>query len=172
MAKIYKITSKETDKVYVGSTEADELRKRMWWHKNNMKAGATTTSKEILKYADAKIELIEECEPENKQAREQYWIDHFGPLCVNQIRAEVKDQVTRSKEYRERVGKEVLHQKDKEWREANAEYNKGRQATYFAENKAELQAKHKARNVPVPCPQCQKMISKYGIPRHINSLHQ
>jgi hypothetical protein len=187
-SKIYKIESCKTELIYVGSTTYETLKRRMECHQSTTKS---ISSKEILKYADARIELIEEFPCSSREElcqREDYWIRHFGDKVVNKnnaVRSKEKinlnnkrfydnhhdEMLQRAKEYRERVGKDVLHQADKEWREANAEYNKERQATYFAENKAELQEKHKARNIPIPCPHCQKMISKYGLPRHINSLH-
>ena len=140
-------------------------------HKKNMKAGSTTTSREIVKYADAKIELLEECILENRCIREQHWIEHFGNLCVNQIRAKRIDPLVYAKEYREQIGKEVLHERQKAWRDANSEYNKERNALYFAEHKATLQANHNLRNVPVKCPHCEVSVRKYSLPRHIKSLH-
>ena len=103
--------------------------------------------------------------------QEQYWIEHFGDLCVNQIRAKRIDPLEYAKNYREKIGKEVLHERQKEWRDANSEYNKERLALYFAENKARLQANHNLRNVPVKCPHCEVSIGKYSLPRHIKSLH-
>ena len=64
--RIYKLTSTETDKVYVGSTEV-KLEYRMREHKHSY--GKYTNSKfvymtafEILKYTNAKIELLFEGE--------------------------------------------------------------------------------------------------------------
>ena len=66
IGRIYKLTSSETDKVYVGSTKL-KLGYRMRDHKHSY--GKYTLSKfpymtafEILKYADAKIELLFEGE--------------------------------------------------------------------------------------------------------------
>lgn len=57
--KIYKITSSQTDLIYVGST-VENLSMRFAHHKSNFKRNISDIiSKEILKYCDAKIELIE-----------------------------------------------------------------------------------------------------------------
>ena len=57
--KIYKIYSYQTDDIYYGST-TQKLCKRMGSHKRNFKyCDMHTSSKQILKYDDAKIELIE-----------------------------------------------------------------------------------------------------------------
>ena len=63
IGRIYKITSNETDKVYIGST-TQTLNKRLSTHKGDYKCYlnnnnlANVTSFEIVKYDDAKIELL------------------------------------------------------------------------------------------------------------------
>ena len=83
--KIYKIISNETDKVYIGST-CDYLSSRLGKHKYSYKKGKTcTSSKEILKYADCEIELIEDFPCATKRElldREGYYI-RITPNCVN-----------------------------------------------------------------------------------------
>ena len=56
--KIYKIWSLQTDKIYIGST-TDTLSRRLAGHKQDFKRDCSCYSKDILKYGDAKIELIE-----------------------------------------------------------------------------------------------------------------
>ena len=63
--KIYIIKSKETDKVYIGST-CNTLKNRFCSHKSEYKRllrgekFGNSTSHEILKYSDSYIELIED----------------------------------------------------------------------------------------------------------------
>jgi hypothetical protein len=82
-AKIYKISSPQTTKVYVGST-VKTLNKRMTQHKH---VSNGTTSKEIVKYADAIIELLEEYPCETREQliqKECEWIKRTGN-CINQV---------------------------------------------------------------------------------------
>ena len=76
--KIYKITSKQTDDVYIGST-IQELNRRFKCHKKNR-----CSSREIMKYDDAIIELIE-LYPSNSLEellwRERYLFDNME--CIN-----------------------------------------------------------------------------------------
>jgi predicted GIY-YIG superfamily endonuclease len=61
IGKIYIIKSKQTNKVYIGST-VDTLKERFRIHKKNKDC----SSVEMLKYSDATIELLECYECENK----------------------------------------------------------------------------------------------------------
>jgi hypothetical protein len=89
--KIYKITSFQTNKIYIGSTAQPKLCSRMSQHKNkynNYLNGiyAYMTSFELLKYTDAKIELIELYPYNSKNeliAREAYWMRQLD--CVNKV---------------------------------------------------------------------------------------
>ena len=141
MAKVYKITSSETDKIYIGST-CGELSYRLYYHRANIES--TITSKEILKYKDAKIELIEECLKENKRTIEQHWIDYYGDLCVNKIRAEVKPQVIRSAEYRQN-NPEKLKESFKKWYNSN--------------------------KTKVSCPSCGNEMNKTSLRAHTRHFH-
>ena len=65
--RIYKIVSKSTDKIYIGSTiktleERLEIHEKEYvqWFNSDFKS-YYCTSFEILKYGDYKIELLEEC---------------------------------------------------------------------------------------------------------------
>jgi|LakMenEpi03Aug12_release.lakeMendotaPanAssembly.Ray.scaffolds.fasta_scaffold1036812_2 hypothetical protein len=88
-AKIYKLVSFQTDKIYIGSTcEALSLRKAK--HKANYKMFVKsqkkyTTSFEILKLGDTDIILLENCPCNSKEElhkRERYFIENT-PNCVN-----------------------------------------------------------------------------------------
>jgi hypothetical protein len=76
--KIYVIRSKHTDKVYVGSTTKRWLSDRMSHHRYCFRQkNSGTSSKEILQYDDAYIELLELFPCSTKQElfkRENIWI--------------------------------------------------------------------------------------------------
>ena len=85
--KVYKITSKQTDKIYVGST-IQTLNKRMMSHRTKIKCGNlhNMASTKILKYDDAIIELIEDCPCDSKtelEKREQHYMDLYRDIIVN-----------------------------------------------------------------------------------------
>ncbi len=85
---VYVIRSYLTDDVYYGSTK-QTLSQRMAEHRRNYKCWLNekinyTSSFEIVKYNDCYIELVEECEYNNKQellAREGFHIRNNK--CVN-----------------------------------------------------------------------------------------
>ena len=59
--KIYKLTSEQTPKVYIGSTKLN-LNTRFILHKTKFKNRVKyITANEILQYDDCKIELVEDC---------------------------------------------------------------------------------------------------------------
>ena len=60
-SRIYKLTSQQTPKIYIGSTKLS-LNTRFILHKTKYKKLVKyITANEILQYPDCKIELIEEC---------------------------------------------------------------------------------------------------------------
>ena len=82
-AKIYKIVSDLTDKIYIGST-CSPLSKRHYQH---IKAGKNKcTSSELIKLGDTRIELVEDFPCERKEqlnAREGYYIKLYKDICIN-----------------------------------------------------------------------------------------
>ena len=75
---IYKLTSKQTDQVYVGKTV--DMRERFWMHKCDYNSWADgrrkfNSSYFISEYDDVKIEFIEET---NNSLREIYWIQKLN----------------------------------------------------------------------------------------------
>ena len=79
--KIYKITSNQTELIYVGST-IQELRRRFWQH-TSKSMGSQCLSREITKYGDARIQLIEEFPCNSKYELENREYEHMSDLCVN-----------------------------------------------------------------------------------------
>ena len=84
--KIYKLISAQTDDIYIGSTK-NLLSERFERHKSNFKNKCKyISSDEILKYEDAKIELIENYSTTSKfflEVRETELIEELK--CVNRI---------------------------------------------------------------------------------------
>ena len=91
-AKIYKLSSEDSEKVYIGST-CKELRERLIAHEVSYKShlkGTThfKSSYEIVKLGNHKIALIEAypCSNfEELRKREQFWMDSNN--CCNILRA-------------------------------------------------------------------------------------
>ncbi len=84
--KIYKLTSQNTDMIYIGST-VQILRKRYIKHKNYIKNNINNlSSANMFIWDDCEIELIENypCNSKNELLkREQYYIDLYKDYCIN-----------------------------------------------------------------------------------------
>ena len=127
IGRIYIIKSKQTNKVYIGST-VETLKKRFSKHK----CSKTCSSREILKYDDAKIELLECYECENKEElrkKEGEYIRKYD--CVNK-----KIEGRTDKEYRQE-NKEKIAEYYQENKEAVLEYQK----EYYEKNKEKINEK-------------------------------
>ena len=109
--RIYIIKSSQTDKVYIGST-VETLNKRFREHK----CSKTCTSREILKYDDAEIILLEcyDCETyEELRKKEGEYIKQYN--CVNKLIA----GRTKTEYYED--NKEKIKEYRKEYRQENKE---------------------------------------------------
>ena len=90
IGRIYKITSSNTDKIYIGST-TKKLTERLLGHEYNYKKfknGKMNNVKsfEILEKKHYKIQLLEKIEYETKRElleREGYYIRKYRDICVN-----------------------------------------------------------------------------------------
>ena len=131
-AKIYKLFSYQTDKVYYGSSCEKYLSNRLGGHRAiykrflNGKSTNYVTSFEIVKYDDCKIELVENYPCDSKEQllkREGWYITNND--CVNKHIA----GRTR-KEYREQ-NKEYY----KNYRDKNREHLKKCAKKYYSEKK-------------------------------------
>ena len=92
LSKIYKLTTEQTDDIYIGSTKGT-LSNRKAHHKSSykhyikLKRGNFITSFNIIKYDDCKIVLIENFPCNSKKellTRERYWIEKIE--CVNKCK--------------------------------------------------------------------------------------
>jgi hypothetical protein len=166
--KIYKITSSETEDVYVGSTCAT-LKDRLCKHKSAFKSNKKRigTAKNILKYSDACIELIEnfQCSTKKELLDREGEIIKNTPNCVNtqiqgrtmaEYRIDNADKLKQqSVDYRTK-NKVLLRANYKEW------YHGAGGRAYLEQRKAKI-------NVKVPCPTCSVEYSKSNLKRHMKT---
>jgi hypothetical protein len=158
---IYKITSPNTDLVYVGHTVMT-LSKRLTCHRSAYKRwlageGDYCSSYKLLEHGDYSISTIEE---NSVLARETYWINAIPNTC--NVKRGNFDYAANNRDY---------HQENKE--EISA-----RKKVHYAENKEELCAKSKARyaekkeeinakrNRKEPCPKCGRVVRHGDMARH------
>jgi hypothetical protein len=119
---IYKIVSKQTNKCYIGST-IHPLAVRLY---NHFKSKSNITSKQILKYNDATIELIETVkfdDVKELRLKEYEHIQRNKECCVNErhIYKDVKEWRAEYKEKNKEKNKEKLKKIHTEYRIKNRE---------------------------------------------------
>jgi hypothetical protein len=137
--KIYKISSPNTDMVYIGSTTMT-LKRRFTKHISDWRNDRQNSSKHILEKGSAIIELLEEVEVENVrelERLEQKWIEQT-PNTVNRKKAYISEED--QKERNRRVMREK-YSTDLEFREKMLEYQK----KYQKENWEKVNAQERAR---------------------------
>ena len=145
-AKIYKLSSLVNNKVYIGST-CNPLNVRMaqhilshWAFKsgNNSKC---ISSYDIIDMEEYKIQLIEECDIQNRLIREQYYIDTIK--CINKNSA--------YSEFNQKT-KESWKNYQKKYYHANPLPHQLRKLSYYYKNKETIknkrQIKKRFENLP------------------------
>lgn len=139
--KVYKITSSQTDKIYIGSTFEKYLSNRLSGHRTNYKqyiqgkCGYITSFK-LLEYDDCEIELIKKYDNITKQelqAKEGKYIKKNADVVVNKCVA----GRTR-KQYREDNVESIRELKKKYQQE-----NKDKIKKYREDNKNKIKIRHK-----------------------------
>ena len=89
--KIYKLVSKNTDMIYIGSTKTKYLKNRLNHHKHEYYTkGMEKDSHKLLIWDDAEIILLEKynCNSlKELRMREQEWLDKYPDYIVNSRRA-------------------------------------------------------------------------------------
>jgi ribosomal protein S27AE len=157
---IYKISSPNTDLVYVGETN-QTLGRRFGKHHSSYKAwlagkpkASYCTSYKVLEHGDARIELIEESDDED------YWINAIPNTC-NERRG-LFDRAAYYRAYREE-NKEEISARMKVYREENKEEINAQNSAYYAENKDEINARRRQRE---PCPKCGRVVRRGGMASH------
>jgi hypothetical protein len=131
----YKITSTNTDKVYVGSTEKD-INERLQNHEAHyrlFKDGkySYVTSFEILECKDYIIELLENKICESKEERDTVECKYIinTPNTVN------RNLPGRTPEQYRQDNKEELNEYNRQYRQDNKQEINERQRQYYQENK-------------------------------------
>jgi len=135
MALIYAIRSSQTDQYYVGST-TQTLTQRFSVHKSK----GDSTSQEIIKYGDAYIELLEECDIEVRFERERFHIENgnvVNKLCP--VRSEEERRAIKKAYYKENI--DEIKAKVKSYKDANAAEIKQQRKAYRDLHKEEINAK-------------------------------
>jgi hypothetical protein len=166
LGKVYKITSPQTDKVYIGSTAQVYLSSRMTGHVKDFKLFEKgkknfISSFEIIKFGDAVITLIEDYKCETKEQlfrKEREWIEKSN--CVN------KAIPTRTIEEWRSDNKEMLSAYHKQRYTDNKEIMLARSNQYRKDNKELISVKCKAI---VVCPFCKSNATKGHLARHQQS---
>lgn len=122
--KIYKLTSRETSKIYIGST-TQKLSDRLTKHRNCIKAQSKCSSIEIINYPDATITLIENYPCNNRKELE---------IREGIIQRQFLDIIVNKKIAGEKQSKDDRRATTRKWWKANNDtINAGRrfQATDF-----------------------------------------
>lgn len=150
MGKIYIIRSPNTEKVYLGSTVV-ALKKRFSQHKghNNCKTIKLTTSKIVMDFGDAYIELLENFPCENKEQllKREGELIRATQNCVNYQKCYGIEAITeRIQEYDRQRGK-LEHRKkaNKEYIENNKDKISTQKREYRQNNNEKVKAEDKIK---------------------------
>ena len=161
MAKIYKITD-NLGQIYIGSTTRP-LTRRFIEHKSHY----SKCRSKLLMDNEPSIELIEECNIEDRLKRERYYITNY-PECVNKAKniglGLTKNEYQKyyndhnkekAKEYYQKNQEVILKQKKEYWhknkdqiKEYNKQYkqkNKEKIKEHYHKNKDQINAKRRER---------------------------
>lgn len=145
--KIYKIISNQTDNVYIGST-IQTLNKRLCQHKCDIKRGRNNSSKEIAKYEDVRIELIENYPCSSKrelEIRERYYIEqalnNINKVIPTRTELEYRKDNSEKRKKSRQDNIEESKKKEQAYRDKNKESNKKTQKKYRENNKDKITAK-------------------------------
>jgi hypothetical protein len=143
MAKIYKLSSLVNDKVYIGST-CNPLNVRMAQHilshfafksGNNSKC---ISSFDVIDSEEYKIELLEECNIEERFKIEQKWIDTIKCInknkCYTGIEGNQKDKASWAAYQRQHYA-------------LNRDAHMARKTRYYIANKDSIRNKYKVKKL-------------------------
>lgn len=182
---IYKITSSQSDKIYIGSTKSS-LKKRLRSHHTEKKY---VSAQLIICYDDHKIELIEEVEVENLNELRKKEGEHIKlnwECCINEkipgrtqgewyddnfetISKKKKEYMELNKDYFSVLAKqyredhkEQLKSANKKWVVNNREYNLAKQKEYYTLNRK----KDKEQRCSKIICECGKEMNKSSLNRH------
>ena len=152
----YKITSTNTDKVYIGSTEKD-INTRLQIHEAHYRLFRDgkynyVTSFEILEYKDYKIELLENKICESKEERDTVECKYIinTPNTVNrnlpgrtpeQYYNDNKEQIDEYQRQYRQDNKEEINERHRQYRQENKDYFQ----QYYQDNKEQLDEYYRQR---------------------------
>ena len=158
---VYKISSPQTPKFYIGSTSQKLLSTRLSQHKHCLKKGKELVSKHIVCFPDAIIEPLCCMKFTNRSelhAIEYQVMKQYGDQVVNHIGI----QDSYSKEYKNNYCKEYLRDpihKQKHNNIMKAQHQK---------NKDQI---HARKNTVVNCDHCDKHYTKANKSAHMKRYH-
>ena len=135
--KVYEIICRITGERYIGST-VDTLARRLSKHRS---LNSHCISKNIIIRGDYYINLLDECDCENKMQllkKEREWYDKLN--CINLVRpiANVEEKKDKKKEQM-KIYRENNQNKIKEYQK---EYDKEYKKKYYQENKDKIKEKN------------------------------
>lgn len=158
-AKIYRIVSDQTDRVYIGATTCS-LSKRMVEHRcaaRSYLAGAKggISSSEIVQFDDAIIVLVEDWPCDNIEQlgmRERHWIENT-PNCVNrnipgrtdaEWRLDNRDVILEKHRAYYVAHKDIMNAQSKAYVAANKDATREYKAAHYETNKAAIREQQRA----------------------------
>ena len=153
--KIYRITSPNTELVYVGKTTMT-LAKRMICHKSGLKGYLNgkkryyCSSFKVIECGDAVIELIEETDDSKREA---HWIRELGACNYQKLELDWSDKATKA-EY------------NRKYRMENIDACRGHQRKYIRKNRDEINRRQVEQ---IPCDHCGIFSSRVNMARHKKS---
>lgn len=175
-AKIYKITSKKTEKIYIGAT-TQLLTVRLAEHKSRAKLRPKSYKSSIIFKIDpdASIELLEDVPCESKDelsVHEGNYIRRFKDCCVNKVitnrsrkeyKADNLEAITLYQKEYHIINREKIALQQKKYNEKNKEKHAIRSKKYREKNKERL-AKRVAEKIK--CDNCGRMTARGNISPH------
>jgi hypothetical protein len=112
--KIYKLTCSDKNKIYIGSTICS-LSKRLGVHKYEFDTGTIKSSKAVFNIGNVEIHLLEKYPSKSNaqlRKREQYWINKYKNICVNNRRSYISDQERKEESAKYRtINRKILNTK-------------------------------------------------------------
>ena len=146
-SKIYRISSNQCEKFYIGSTTMT-LKERLSRHKANHKIyiekgiGSCLTSFKVVKFDDAIIELIKNVKCENRKD-----LDKIEGEYIKEYHDRILNKNVAGRTYKEyyEAHKNEIKDKTKEWYEAHKNEKKDKNKEYYEVHKNEIVDKKKEK---------------------------
>ena len=174
--KIYKITSPNTELVYVGMT-TKTLKRRLQGHRSSAKMYSRGVPKycssfKVLDCGDAVIELIEETDDARREA---YWIAELNTCNQMKLMVDWSDPVSVAKYNREyrAANIDAALESDRKYREAHRDARVEYSRQYRKANPEQFieytRESREYRSEKVGCDHCGRMVSRRNISTHKKS---